>query len=386
MNTQRITALGAAAAIGCLMATTAHSQVRVSGATTTIAVPNRGAQSASGIDFAHAKPLPLPAARALPPSARGAINRAVDPMLLFGPPGGEPGGLGDGQENPIQLVAPQKIPQGSGVGSDEYGTSNQPFTTSEVNAFNDKTYKYYPFRAAGKLFFKIGASSYLCSASLIKPGIVVTAAHCVANYGKSQFYSNWTYVPGYNNGTAPYGTWNAASARVLTAYYNGTDNCAQYGVICPDDVALLTLTPSNGKYAGTTTGWFGYGYNGYGYNGSSQILINQLGYPVDLDGGLLMQRNDSQGFVNTGFSNNTIIGSLMTGGSSGGPWLVNLGQAPALSGGDTFGTYAGHNAVVGVTSWGYTNLAVKQQGAAPFTSNNIAVLVSADCTATPGAC
>ena len=29
----------------------------------------------------------------------------------------------------------------------------------------------------------------MCSASLIKPGIVVTAAHCVANYGQHQFYS-----------------------------------------------------------------------------------------------------------------------------------------------------------------------------------------------------
>jgi hypothetical protein len=47
-----------------------------------------------------------------------------------------------------------------------------------------------------------------------KPGIVVTAAHCVANYGQSQFYSGWTFVPAYNNGSAPYGTWIAATATV----------------------------------------------------------------------------------------------------------------------------------------------------------------------------
>ena len=169
----------------------------------------------------------------------------------------------------------------------------------------------------------IGANSFVCSASLIKPGIVVTAAHCVANYGQSQFYSGWTFVPAYNNGSAPYGTWTAASATILTKYYIGTDSCAQFGVICPDDVALLTLNPQSGSYAGNAAGWFGYGWDGYGFNASSQALITQLGYPVALDGGLLMERNDSQGFVAPSLSNNTIIGSLMTGGSSGGPWLVN---------------------------------------------------------------
>jgi hypothetical protein len=146
------------------------------------------------------------------------------------------------------------------------------------------------------------------------------------------------------------------------------------------------LNSQNGGYPGTSTGWFGYGYGGYDYNASGQASITQLGYPCDLDACLLMQRNDSQGFVYAAYSNNTIIGSLMTGGSSGGPWVINLGMPPALSGGDTFGTSAGSNVVVGVTSWGYTNLGIKQQGAAPFTSGNIAVLISTVCGATPGAC
>jgi hypothetical protein len=231
----------------------------------------------------------------------------------------------------------------------------------------------------------IGANSFVCSASLIKPGIVVTAAHCVANYGQSQFYSGWTFVPAYNNGSAPYGTWTAASATILTKYYNGTDSCAQFGVICPDDVALLTLNPQSGNYAGNSAGWFGYGWDGYGFNASSQALITQLGYPVALDGGLLMERNDSQGFVAPSLSNNTIIGSLMTGGSSGGPWLVNFGLPPSLSG-ISFGSAASHNIVVGVTSWGYTDTSVKQQGASPFTSGNIVKLVTRVCTATPAAC
>jgi hypothetical protein len=299
--------------------------------------------------------------------------------------------VGTGQENPVQLVAPQKIPPETGIEPEEFGTSGQPYTTSEVNAYYDLTQKYYPFRAAGKLTFTVGSNpGYYCSASLIAPGVVLTAAHCVANYAQKQFYSGWTYVPAYINGTAPYGAWTAQSATILTAYYGtgaaNPDNCYVIGVVCPDDVALITVYPQNGQYPGTATGWFGFGLNGYSYNGSGQALITQLGYPGDLDNGLLMERNDSQGFVDATFSSNTIIGSLMTAGSSGGPWVVNLGAPPALSGGDTFGTYATHNIVVGVTSWGYTDLTVKQQGAAPFTSGNILPLYNAVCSAYPSAC
>jgi hypothetical protein len=386
MNIRQVAAIAAAGVLGCAMASGAQAQVRSSGGVTTLTLPHQLNPAASGIDFAHARPLPMPSTRAMPLSDGQISRSAVDPLVLFGRPGVSPGGAGNGEQNPIRLVAPQKIPEPSGVEPDEFGTAGQPYTTSRVNLYpTTTTANYYPYRASGKLFFKIGTSSFLCSASLIKPGLVVTAAHCVANYGKRQFYSGWIYVPAYNNGSAPYGTWSAAQARVLTNYFAGTDSCAQFGVICPDDVAVIALNAQSGRYAGTTTGWFGYGYNGYSYNGSGQAHISQLGYPVALDGGLQMQRDDSQGFVNTGLSRNTIIGSLMTGGSSGGPWVVNLGQPPALNG-TSFGTYASHNIVVGVTSWGYTNTAVKQQGASPFTSGNIVVLVNAQCSATPAVC
>ena len=385
MTIHKIAAVGAASVLSCVVAATAQAQVRTSGGMTTLALPSQNSQLGAQIDFAHAKPMKMPAASGQALSPAKAMASGLDPLEIFGLPGAEDGGAGTGEQNPVQLVAKQDVPEGSGIEPEEFGTSAQPFTTSQVNASGNLTINYYPYRAAGKLFFKIGANSFLCSASLIKPGVVVTAAHCVANYGQQQFYSGWTFVPAYNNGSAPYGTWTAASATVKTKYYNGTDSCAQYGVICPDDVAVITLNPQSGRYAGHYAGWYGYGWDGYGFNASSQALISQLGYPVALDGGLLMERNDSQGFVSTSLSNNTIIGSLMTGGSSGGPWLVNLGNPPSLSG-ISFGSAASHNVVVGVTSWGYTDTSIKQQGASPFTSNNIVSLVNTACTATPAAC
>jgi hypothetical protein len=100
----------------------------------------------------------------------------------------------------------------------------------------------------------------------------------------------------------------------------------------------------------------------------------------------LEQRNDSFGFVDSGLANNSVIGSLMTAGSSGGPWLVNFGNAPVLSGGVLPGAEAARNIVVNVTSWGYVDQQFKEQGASPFTSGNIGVLVPAACGSIPSAC
>jgi V8-like Glu-specific endopeptidase len=346
-----------------------------------------GMGSASGIDYGNAQPMPMPQSRTAPPSLLDVLLSQQAAGIATGPASVSPGKPGNGAQTPVRLAPAKLLAVGSddGVTSQEFGTSNHAFTTSRANVQGNQTSKFYPYSAAGKLFFNIGSSTFVCSASLIKRGIVVTAAHCVANFGRSQFYTNWRFVPAYNNGAAPFGTWTAASARVLTSYFNGTDSCAVSGVICTNDVAVITLTPQGGAYPGPRTGYLGYGVNGYSYNSSGQVLINQLGYPVALDNGALMERTDSQGFTSAGNSNNTIIGSLQTGGSSGGPWVVNLGLPPSLNG-TSFGTAAAHNIVVGVTSWGYTSTLVKEQGASRFTTGNISALVSASCAVTPAAC
>jgi hypothetical protein len=345
------------------------------------------------MDYANARPMPLPLVHKAPPGGPS-LSTTVIPEHLFGAPGFSEGNRGSavgGQTHELaeQLVkAKQPGPQSDSdeVGPEEYGTALQPYSTAEVNALGDKTASFYPYRATGKLFFNIGTAPFICSASLIKPGIIVTAAHCVANYGQRTFYSGWQYVPSYDNGTAPYGVWTVSAVRILTAYYDGTDNCAVAGVVCPDDVAVLVATPKNAVYPGSITGWYGYAWN-YGSNPQGLKHVTQLGYPRALDQGVLMQRNDAQGFIDPASSNNTIIGSLMTGGSSGGPWIINFGLPPTLSEGVSFGAGTGYDYVVHVTSWGYKdNPEIKQQGASPFTDRNIMNLVNVVCTATPAAC
>jgi V8-like Glu-specific endopeptidase len=353
----------------------ANAQVKSQNGVTGITVG-----SAEAIDFVNAKAMPLPANFSAPDP--GAHLQSLLSNTSLGTPGVSAGADGNGAQNSIFLGTPAASE--GGIESQDYGTQNHPFTTAKADLNGGATNTFFPYRPAGKLFFKIGSSNYICSASLIKKGVVVTAAHCVANYGKKQFYGSWQFVPGYRNGSAPYGVWTVRTAYVLSAYYNGTDGCYQYGVICPDDVAILLLNPSGSSYPGTATGYYGYGWNGYGFVGTL-TQITQLGYPAGLDNAAYMERNDSYGYRNSTYSNNTVIGSNMNGGSSGGPLIVNFGIAPTLTG-ETNGSAPSREVVVGVTSWGYTSTAPKEQGAAPFTSSNIVPLVSAACTAVPGAC
>ena len=392
-------AVGVSGVVGCAMATVAfaqQAQVTEQDGVTTITLPDRGPQAGGGIDYKNAIPLPLP-------SVRTPVGSPVDSAsdVYLGEPGRSQGSQGDGKMKPEVLIPRSELKSLNGAGllgegvdeggvePQEYGTSNHPYTTSRVDIPSNQVSKYYPFRPAGKVFFKKPGDSrtWICSASLIKRGVVVTAAHCVSNYGKKQYYTNIEFIPAYYNGIAPYGRWTARNIRIMSSYYNGTDVCATAGVVCRNDVAVLTVNPkTNPTYPGTSTGWYGYGWNGWGFVGG-KTQITQLGYPGSHDSGQMMQRTESQGFVSAASASNTVIGSRQTGGSSGGPWLVNLGSPASLTPGEaSYGTYPNYNIVVGATSWGYISLSPKQQGASPFLSTNIVPLVSSACSALPSAC
>ena len=372
----------------------APAQVVRRGPVTVYTVPNNQLQSATTIDIGSAKPMPLPSAPSR--SATKAQADLLDVMAggggVHGAPGYSPGQAGSGPlpEEQVLLGASDVEDDADEVTPEEFGTSNHPFSTARADLSPQATNTSYPYRASGKLFFNVtpGAPptakpNSWCSASLIKRGVVVTAAHCVADFGASTFYRNWQFIPGYRN-NGGLSTWTVRTAIVMTSYFNGTDPCAVVGIVCQDDVAVLLLNPHGKVYPGTSLGWYGYGWNGYGFV-SGLTQITQIGYPACLDNGKLMQRNDSYGYTSAGNSNNTIIGSLMCGGSSGGPWTVNFGIRPALTG-TTAGAAPDPNIVVGVTSWGYISSLPKEQGASPFTSGNIVPLVNAACGMVPAAC
>ena len=357
-----------------------------------LAIPGSSGARAK-VDFVTAKVKPLPMNRSF---SREAFKKEVvtaldgdgslDDTVLI-----SRASTGDGKRAPGKPNVGKALAVGNArFEREDSGRANLPFSTARADLAPAPTNTEWPYRAAGKLFFKEGSASYVCSASLIDRGLVVTAAHCVADYGKNKIYSDWKFIPGYRNGAAPFGVWTAAKAYVLAGYPAGTAPCDD-GVVCRDDIAILVLatqknaTDNKPFFAGDRTGWFSYAQGRAPFTKNGLTHITQIGYPVCLDNGNLMQRNDAQGAISASNRDNTVFGSLMCGGSSGGPWLANFGVRPDLT--DTIeGSFGKPNVVIGVTSWGASDKTVKQQGASPFLVGNIDFLVKAACKDFPDAC
>lgn len=252
-----------------------------------------------------------------------------------------------------------------------FGTFGIPYTTTRVQegnrsakgvTNNNRLSTSYPYRAVGKLTFDQG----FCSASVILRGIIVTAAHCIQSFGGgNSLFTNFMFTPGHygaagatNREIQPYGMWRRAGLVRPASWKNGTDiGC---GAARDNDLAVMALrTNKKGEFIGDVVGWMGYGWNNYSFVTSPKTgnlhtaAVSSLGYPALMDGGAIMQRVDGPTYTTTVCSAGQIWqGSNFTGGSSGGPWVVNFsGRNAVLAGGAVVGT-ASDIGVIGVTSWG----------------------------------
>lgn len=345
--------------------------------------------------FLGAKPMTLPVrprgqVKGNPAaSALGAAKRSLKP-------GGRRGSAGGPVRDMMQIVpdpgagftAPSgKAAAAAGNSPQAYGDAGIPFSTSrvELNSKRADVTKLYPYRAAGRLAFTTPEGRATCSAALVDKGIIITAAHCVAEFGGAR-YTGFSFIPGYYKGQGAYGAFGASRVYLKTSYLNGTDNCAVSGVECENDVALIVMKRNADlKYPGQLAGWFGLAWDGYGFTPEGQSHVTQLGYPGSLDGGRQMIRNDSIAYAADGSAYNTVIGSSMDGGSSGGPWVINLGVQPDYA--ISAGYEADPNMIIGVTSWGFSDDdEMDEQGASPLLSSNVGELLSAACADYPSAC
>lgn len=222
----------------------------------------------------------------------------------------------------------------------------------------------YPYRTVGRLTFLAGGFSSFCSASVIARGIIVTAAHCVQAYGSgSSLYTNHVFAPAYYGAGAgptqrtPYGLWTAKAIQRPATWASGTDTGTGDG--SNNDLALIAVAPRASRFVGDVVGQLGYGWNNYSFYRSAKTgnkyvgAVTTLGYPGLLDGGGILQRTDGPTFLTlVGGAKQYWQGSDFTGGSSGGPWVVNFySTAPVRTGGGQAGNES-ERYVVGVTSWG----------------------------------
>jgi len=187
---------------------------------------------------------------------------------------------------------------------------------------------------------------------VLRPRVIVTAGHCVYHpadgTANDYFFSNWLFVPAFRQippaaSVAPYCSWTT-TFRIVAGEWSGGNG----SVPNSQDVALMQSADRTCT-AGTTVQRLGSvtGYYGYATNSLIPQSITELGYPVNLDGGLRMEVTWAQSFQSV--SPNTVtIGSAQRGGASGGPWLKDFGVQPA----DSAHSAVSRNQVVSVTSYG----------------------------------
>lgn len=178
--------------------------------------------------------------------------------------------------------------------------------------------KKFPYSTAGVLFFSMYGGDYRCSASSIGNYAVWTAGHCV-HAGDGQF-AGWAYdvvfIPGYNNGNAPFGIWTAANLWTNTNWYNSSDLRYDLGG------AVLNTNGAGQKIS------FVVGNLGFMYGASVQQHWIDFGWPAEppFGGKYLNICAASYAYSDGNFASPQPvgIGCDMTGGSSGGPWIVGF--------------------------------------------------------------
>jgi V8-like Glu-specific endopeptidase len=231
------------------------------------------------------------------------------------------------------------------------GTSGAPFSSARLIPLSAD--REYPYRTVGKLFFTIpGLGDYICSGAVLKYRIVLTAGHCVHSGDSSGLYTNFLFIPAYRDGVAPFQSWSAAFVAVTTTWATGggtVPNAADYAMIEVQDRTVNGSLRRIGDVTGTL-GWL--------TNRTMQNHAHLLGYPQNLDSGQKMQQVTAESFRAVS-PNNAEYGSDMRGGSSGGPWVQNLGGRADATGVDNR-RYP--NRVVGITSYGYVSTSPLAQG------------------------
>lgn len=249
----------------------------------------------------------------------------------------------------------------------DMGSYNKYFSSSRLVPITADT--SYPYSTVGKLFFTIpGQGNFVCSASVLRPRVVLTAGHCThkGSGGSGGFYTNFYFVPAYRDGAAPFQGWYPNYVMTTAAWANGggsVPNEADYSMFQMSDNYV------SGAYTkiGSVTGYLGYQTQALASNHATL-----LGYPCNLDSCSKMHQVNA-GNGDTVSPNNVEYGSDMTGGSSGGPWVQNFGAAAV---GQTGGNNPSVNRVIGVTSYGYISTAPKVQGSSIPDSRFISLLNS----------
>jgi V8-like Glu-specific endopeptidase len=208
---------------------------------------------------------------------------------------------------------------------------------------------------SGRVLFHQGTGDWICSASVVNDGsttdaysIVVTAGHCAYD-GVDGWATNWMYIPDFDDAptytcaTTVYGCWTARALAISPGFYPegfGNDTVESdwaFAVVGPGGKSGTAQVDALGSYALKTSGnTVGSSVWAFGYPAAGKYHGKDLTY---CNGSTV---SDPYGAATWG------VACDMTGGSSGGPWLVGNFTASQIAGGS--------GSVGSVNSYGYSGL------------------------------
>lgn len=276
-----------------------------------------------------AKPMPLPqVSKGLTMSAPDAmVLQPTSPMVIA-----NSGGPGDAPQE-------QRVAGAHSLAEPLFGA--YPFSYTRYRLFPDRNdfliYKTFPYKTTGKLFFTIpGKGNYVCSASSVNSAnnsVVWTAGHCVYSPDIHQWHTNFLFVPGRAYGGSPYGSWTVKQAWTLGGWSSN-------GLLEYDHGALVMNLGGSGVPGkiGQKVGFLGFIANAsrlqhwhiHGYPQAARDLgSTPPGAQFDGEHHEICASAWAMDDMPTGTAGadpQTIgVGCDQTGGTSGGPWVVNFG-------------------------------------------------------------
>lgn len=177
----------------------------------------------------------------------------------------------------------------------------------------------YPNRVHGRIFFSQGGSDFACSGTVVTSGagtLITTAGHCVFDPTTGRFSDDLVFIPGYDDGTAPFGVWRATHAVTPGQW-------AQLGNL-DFDMAMVQIerSPAGASLQSVV------GSRGIGFDQPVGRKLAAYGYPAApanrYDGESLVRCKGRGGFDPFPHSpqRSVAIGCDMAFGSSGGGFVV----------------------------------------------------------------
>jgi hypothetical protein len=189
----------------------------------------------------------------------------------------------------------------------------------------------YPLSTVGKVFFTdASGQGYVCSGTAVtssNDSVVDTAGHCLWN---GDWVQNLIFCPLYDNGIGPYGCWAARDLEVPADWINRKpyDYHHDFGI-------AIVARNSQGNLTDIVGG------AGWAYNQSVNQPFYAYGYPAGhpFDGQTRQSCESPSGKLwRHGEGTVVSIPCNMTGGSSGGPWFIQIRGNWYVNGHNDFGS------------------------------------------------